>query len=97
MNTLKYLLRIISCLIGFSLYAHIDNLLLKDYRLTSIDKTPSAIVKKAKFPVIDAHPYATTKAEIKEWVNNMNQIGIEKTILLTYATGDEFDSLYSVY
>lgn len=77
----------------------LDNLLLKDYRPVSIHKTPKTTIEKAKFPVIDmhSHPYANTLDEIDGWVATMDKFGIEKTILLTYATGSEFDSLYAVY
>ncbi|MCB0497086.1 MAG: amidohydrolase family protein [Cyclobacteriaceae bacterium] len=77
----------------------LDNLLLKDYRPVSIYNITKTKVEKAKFPVVDmhSHPYASTEEEIKQWIENMDQFGIEKTVLLTYATGKEFDSLYAVY
>lgn len=77
----------------------IGNLKLKDYRPKSIHNTPKTIIDKAKFPVIDmhSHAYANSEKEIKIWVSNMDKYGIEKTILLTFATGKEFDSLYAVY
>jgi len=79
-----------------------DNLLLKNYRPQSIYNIPQTKIEKARFPVIDmhSHAYATTKEELHQWVANMDQFGIEKTVILTYSTGDEFDSLvetYSVY
>ncbi len=84
---------------NISMAQDINNLLLKDYRPISIHKTPKTKIGKAKFPVIDihSHPYATTTGEIEEWVANMDKFGIEKTILLTYATGAEFDSLIAIY
>lgn len=76
-----------------------DTLLLKDYRPQSIYKIPITEVAKAKFPVIDmhSHPYAKTPDQIAEWVRNMDEVGIEKTIILTMATGAEFDSIYKQY
>ena len=40
-----------------------------------------------------SHPYAKTAAEIDEWVRNMDEVGVEKTIILTMATGAEFDGI----
>ena len=70
-----------------------ENLLLKDFRPKSIYNIPVSTISKAKFPIIDvhSHPYANTQEEIDIWVKNMNEAGITKTILLTYAHGSEFD------
>ncbi len=69
-----------------------ETILLKDYRPKSIHKTPITEVPKAKFPIIDmhSHAYAKTPEEIAEWVGNMNEVGVEKTILLTETWGQEF-------
>jgi len=74
-------------------------LLLKDYRPKSIYKIPVTEVAKAKFPVIDmhSHPYAKTPREIAEWVSNMDEVGVEKTIILAMAAGAEFDRIYRDY
>lgn len=79
--------------------SNIDNLLLKDYRPISIYNTPKTTISKAKFPIIDmhSHAYANSDKEIEEWVNTMDKVGVEKTIILTKATGTEFDSLYRAY
>lgn len=76
-----------------------ENILLKDYRPKSIYKIPITEVPKAKFPAIDmhSHPYAKTAQEIAEWVKNMDEVGIEKTIILAMATGDEFSDIYRKY
>ena len=73
--------------------------MLKDYRPKSIYKIPVTEIAKAKFPVIDmhSHPYAKTAAEIDEWVRNMDEVGIEKTIILTMATGAAFDEIHRKY
>src|SRR5450755_4967841 len=62
-----------------------ETILLKDYRPRSLYKIPTTEVPRAKFPIIDmhSHAYAETPAEIAEWVRNMDEVGIEKTIVLT--------------
>ena len=44
-----------------------------------------------------SHAYAKTPEEIAEWVKNMDEVGIEKTIILSGATGQEFDDIYRKY
>jgi predicted TIM-barrel fold metal-dependent hydrolase len=76
-----------------------ETILLKDYRPKSIYKTPVTQIAKAKFSIIDmhSHPYAKTAREIDEWVGNMDEVGVEKTIILTMATGAEFDEIQRKY
>jgi hypothetical protein len=76
-----------------------ETILLKDYRPKSLYKIPISEVPRAKFPAIDmhSHPYAKTPEEIGEWVRNMDEVGIEKTIILTGATGQEFDDIHRKY
>src|SRR5450432_359567 len=76
-----------------------ETILLKDYRPKSIYKIPVTEIRKAKFPIIDmhSHPYAKTPREIEDWIANMAQVGVEKTMILTMATGTEFDELYRKY
>jgi uncharacterized protein len=76
-----------------------DNLLLKDYRPVSIYKIPVTHVDRAAFPVIDmhSHDYATGDGDIDKWVRIMDSCGIEKTIILSCATGAEFDSIVHKY
>jgi uncharacterized protein len=73
-----------------------DTILLKDYRPRSLYKIPVTEVPKAKFPIIDmhSHAYAKTSEEIAEWVRNMDEVGVAKTIILSGATGQEFDDIY---
>jgi hypothetical protein len=70
-----------------------DRLLLKDHRPQSIFKIPQTRVEKARYPVIDvhSHAYAKTEAQVDKWVQTMDAVGIEKTVLLTGATGKAFD------
>lgn len=77
----------------------INNLLLKNYRPVSIYHIPVTIPEHAKFPVIDmhSHPYASNASEIDSWVKTMDEMGIKKTIILTYATGSQFDSIVTAY
>ncbi len=76
-----------------------EHILLKDYRPQSIYKIPVTQIPKAKFPIIDmhSHPYAKTAGEIDEWVRNMDEVGIEKTMILTMATGAAFDETSRKY
>jgi len=74
-------------------------ILLKDYRPRSIYKIPVTQIEKAKYPIIDmhSHPYAKTETEISTWLKNMDQVGVEKTMILTMATGQEFDGINAKY
>jgi hypothetical protein len=74
-------------------------LLLKDYRPRSIYNLPQTTVTKAKYPVIDmhSHPSAKTPEQVARWVRTMDEMGIEKTIILTYTTGRPFDDLHAMY
>ncbi len=76
-----------------------ETILLKDYRPKSIYKIPVTEIARAKFPVIDmhSHPYAKTAPQIEEWVKNMDEVGVEKTIILTMAVGAEFDDIQRKY
>ncbi|GAA4413474.1 hypothetical protein GCM10023187_41800 [Nibrella viscosa] len=76
-----------------------ETLLLKNYRPKSIYNVPVSSVPKAKYPVIDmhTHPYAQTEQQLAQWVKTMDQVGIERSIILSYATGARFDSLVALY
>jgi hypothetical protein len=76
-----------------------ETILLKDYKPRSLYKIPITNVARAKFPIIDmhSHAYAKTPEEIAEWVRNMDEVGIEKTIVLTDAVGPEFDDISRMY
>jgi uncharacterized protein len=79
--------------------ANPKTILLKDYRPVSIYKVPVTHVDKAKFPIIDmhSHPEAKTDAEINTWIKNMDEVGVEKSIVLTMTTGKPFDEVYAKY
>ena len=76
-----------------------EKILLKDFRPKSIYNIPITTIPKAKFPIIDvhSHAYANSVEDLDLWIKNMDEAGIIKTILLTYAHGSEFDSLANFY
>jgi predicted TIM-barrel fold metal-dependent hydrolase len=76
-----------------------ETILLKDFRPRSIYKIPVTQIAKAKHPIIDmhSHPYAKTAQEIDTWVKNMDEVGVEKTLILTMAIGAEFNEIYRKY
>jgi predicted TIM-barrel fold metal-dependent hydrolase len=76
-----------------------DQLLLKNYRPVSLYNIPVTRIQKAAYPVIDvhSHDYPENEEEISQWVKNMDACGIEKSIVLTMATGTAFDSIVKKY
>jgi predicted TIM-barrel fold metal-dependent hydrolase len=76
-----------------------DQILLKDFKPVSLHKVPITTVAKARYPVIDmhSHPWAKTPEEIERWVEVMDSVGIEKSVVLTMAHGAEFDTLVDLY
>ena len=87
------------CLPGVWAQADPDHLLLKNYRPRAIYKIPVTTISKAKYPVIDmhSHPYAKTEEQIRQWVANMDDVGIQKTTILTKLTGSAFDQVFKMY
>ncbi len=71
------------------------SLLLKNYRPQSIFNIPETHIEKARYPVIDmhAHAYADDQESLDRWVEIMDQLGIEKTIVMTQAHGPRFDTI----
>ena len=76
-----------------------ETILLKDYRPQSLYKVPVTEVARAKFPIIDmhSHPYAEDEQQVAEWVRNMDEVGVEKTIILTMTTGAQFENIHRRY
>lgn len=76
-----------------------DTLKLKDFRPQSIYNVPQTRVQKAKYPVIDFHSHddEKTAAQIDQWVKTMDEAGISKSMILSYATGARFDSIVDKY
>lgn len=76
-----------------------DQLLLKDYRPTSIYKIPQTLVDKARFPVIDVHShvYVRTPEAVAGWVKTMDAVGIEKTVVMVGGTGKRLDDALALF
>lgn len=76
-----------------------DQILLKDFKPVSIYKIPVTTVNKALYAAIDihSHDYASTEENVDQWVKTMNESGIEKTIILSGATGVKFDAVVQKY
>ncbi len=74
-------------------------LLLKNYRPKSIYRIPYVRVGRALFPAIDmdSRPYVKSEEQLKNWVENMDSCGIQKTVVITNAYGSRFDSLVTFY
>jgi uncharacterized protein len=77
----------------------VTQLKLNDYKPVSIYKIPQTAVQKAKFPAIDfhTHDYTENDEELSRLLKTMDETGIAKSIILTYATGAKFDSLADKY
>ncbi len=76
-----------------------DEVLLKDYKPRSLFKIPETHVEKARYALIDvhSHDYAPTVADVDRWVNTMDVVGLEKTIILSGYTGARFDGAMAKY
>jgi predicted TIM-barrel fold metal-dependent hydrolase len=94
------------CLVGIMVRAQEavppDQLLLRDYKPRSIFKIPQTRVEKARFPVIDVHThvYVTNQAGVDRWVKIMDEVGLERSIILAGSSGKRFDehvALFSKY
>src|SRR5258708_38261912 len=68
-----------------------DQVLLKDYRPHSIFKIPETRVEKARYSGIDVHShnYVRTEADLDNWVNTMDAVGLERTVILSGNTGSK--------
>lgn len=84
---------------GWSQQDNVNELLLKNYRPAAMHRTSKTEVERARYPVIDmhAHPYADNPEAVAQWVKTMDETGIDKSVVMTYATGKRFDSLLQVY
>jgi predicted TIM-barrel fold metal-dependent hydrolase len=76
-----------------------DSITLKDYAPKSSLIVTETSMPKAKYPAIDVHAHvnAKTPEEVRQWVRTMDETGIEMTVVLTGATGAEFDRLVDLY
>ncbi len=79
-----------------------DGILLKDYTPASSLVVPVTALKKARFPVIDAHSHSSmgnikTRADVDAWVKTMDETGIELSVVFTNTSGAEFDRLADLF
>ncbi len=76
-----------------------ETLRLRDYHPRSLYRIPITVIPRAKYPVIDmhTHAYAKTPDQIEQWIQTMDAVGIEKSIVLTGVTGQAFDELCELY
>jgi uncharacterized protein len=72
-----------------------DTILVKDYAPRSSVVSKETFVSKARYPVIDCHIHvvAKTPEKVAEWLRTMDEVGVDKSLVLTGATGKEFDAL----
>ena len=72
---------------------------LKDYAPDSSLIVPEHHPPKARFAAIDvhSHAYAKTPQEVAAWVRTMDQVGVQTSVILTGATGAEFDRLVELF
>ena len=73
-----------------------DSLLLKDCTPASSLVVPEHRILRARFPAIDAHSHSSmnrmrTPADVAAWVRRMDDVGVERSVVFTEATGAEFD------
>lgn len=82
-----------------------DEVFLKNYAPKSTVITQETFVPKAKFPAVDVHVHdypdrqddTNPKEALAQWVKTQEEVGIETSVVLTGATGDEFDRLVEFY
>jgi predicted TIM-barrel fold metal-dependent hydrolase len=79
-----------------------DSILVKDWVPDSSLVVPETNILKARFPAIDVHVHARgnlgdTRESLAAWVQIMDEAGVEKMIVLSEATGAEFDRLADLY
>lgn len=78
----------------------VDTLLVRDYKPQNVNNIPQTYVEKAKFGVIDmhSHDYATSQAEVDQWVKNMDACGIRETHVMHCSwIGDPFETVIERY
>lgn len=82
-----------------------DGVLVKDYAPKSTIIADETFIPKAKFSAIDVHVHHYSEIEaggnpkqvLKDWVKTMDEVGIEKSVVLTVATGEQFDKMVDFY
>lgn len=82
-----------------------DEVLLKNHAPISSIVAEKTFVPKAMFPVIDVNIRNNPEAQkekspeeaLADWVKTQEEVGVETSVLLTKATGAEFDRLVELY
>ncbi|MPZ18917.1 MAG: amidohydrolase family protein [Luteitalea sp.] len=82
-----------------------DGVLLKDYAPRSSVVTDETFVPKASYPVVDVHVHhyparaqgKSAEVTLAEWVKTQDEVGIQTSVVLTGATGSDFDRLLKMY
>lgn len=76
-----------------------DAIRVKEYAPKSSLVLPETSAPKARYPAVDVHAHvlARTPEEVSEWVRTMDEVGIATSVVLTGATGAEFDKLADLY
>src|ERR1019366_955388 len=84
-----------------------DSVLLKDWVPDSSLVVPITKIPKARFSAIDVHIHVgmsgtsltggDTAESIAGWVKLMDEVGVEKMVVVTEAIGPEFDRLADLY
>jgi len=76
-----------------------EQILLQDFKPRSIYHVPVTPIAKARFPVIDmhSHDYAKTDEQLAQWVRTMDELGIQKTVILSQAHGKALDAVVARY
>jgi uncharacterized protein len=61
-----------------------------EYRPKSIYRIPKHDIKRAKYPVVDAHCHGARPVEhLPEWVKLMDEVGVEKTVVFSGLSSPE--------
>jgi predicted TIM-barrel fold metal-dependent hydrolase len=98
LNFTRFTLPGIMLLISATCYSQdVNNLKLKDYRPISIYKNPVTIIQKARYPATDAHSHDNQNTDVEKLLALMNETGVERKFILSYATGARFDSIVDKY
>ena len=81
-----------------------DKILLKDYAPKSSLVLPVTKVGQPRFPVIDVHIHnyparagGDTLEVLTEWVETMDEVGVEKSVVHTNAIGENFQNFVELY
>lgn len=83
-----------------------DSILLKDYAPLSTLVTEKTLIPTARFPVIDVHVHhyypdrdkdADPETALANWVTIQREVAVEKSVVLTGATGQRFETIAKRY